>query len=115
MSARFTAQLTVVARRVGQEPRLLVHLTLNPTTSLAVQRLPAIAVAMLLALRAALPARAVESVWAYPGTTGRLIYAPDAQGDRVLEFSDVGYRGAGLNLIPDNVPTVVTVSPVAGD
>ena len=32
-----------------------------------------------------------------------------------MEFSNVGYRGRGTELIPNNVPTVVTVSPVAGD
>ena len=50
-----------------------------------------------------------------PASTGRLIYVPDAEGDRILDFSDVGYQGRGTELIPDNIPNVVTVSPVAGD
>mgnify|MGYP001178210132 CR=1 FL=1 len=72
-------------------------------------------VATLLALSCAARAGAVESVWAYPGVTGRLIYAPDAQGDRIMDFSGVGYRGRGVELIPNLVPTIVTVAPVAGD
>ena len=58
---------------------------------------------------------AAESQWVKTGSTGRLVYVPDAEGDRIMEFSDVGYRGRGTELIPDNVPTVVTVSPIAGD
>lgn len=50
-------------------------------------------------------------VW--PGIDAHLIYRPDAQGDRIPDFSDVGYM-AGREAIPD-VPAVVTVSPGAGD
>jgi hypothetical protein len=46
-------------------------------------------------------------------TAGDLIYAPTAVGDRVPDFSNVGYRG-GVVGIP-NVPVVLTVQPVAGD
>ena len=56
-----------------------------------------------------------ESEWVTTGTTGRLIYVPDAEGDRILDFSDVGYRGRGTALVPDNVPTQITLSPIAGD
>ena len=58
---------------------------------------------------------AAESQWVQTGTTGRLIYVPDVDGDRVLDFSNVGYKGKGSELIPDNVPTVLTVSPIVGD
>ncbi len=54
-----------------------------------------------------------KSQWVYRGVTGRLLYVPDAEGDRVPDFSDVGYRG-GRSAIP-TVPTAVTLLPVAGD
>src|SRR5215216_2968287 len=58
---------------------------------------------------------AAHSQWVQTGVTGRLINVPDAQGDRILDFSDVGYKGRGTELIPSNVPNVQIVSPVAGD
>jgi Dockerin type I domain len=58
---------------------------------------------------------AAESQWVRTGVTGRLINVPDAEGDRILDFSDVGYKGRGAELIPNNVPNVQIVSPVAGD
>ncbi|TWT99463.1 hypothetical protein Pla108_04020 [Botrimarina colliarenosi] len=68
----------------------------------------------MLAVVSLLPAAwAVESQWVYRGTTGRLVYAPDAQGDRIPDFSDVGYRG-GRALLP-NVPTMIAIDPIAGD
>ena len=60
-------------------------------------------------------ARAQTSQWVTTGVTGRLIYVPDAQGDRILDFSNVGYKGRGSDLLPNDVPTVRTVSPMAGD
>ena len=36
-----------------------------------------------------------ESQWVKTGTTGRLIYVPDASGDRITDFSNVGYKGRG--------------------
>jgi len=45
--------------------------------------------------------------------TGDLIYTPTAVADRIPDFSTVGYRG-GIVGIP-NVPTVLSVLPVAGD
>lgn len=74
-----------------------------------------IVVALVASCVAVAAARGAESSWAYPGVSGRLIYAPDAQGDRVLDFSDVGFRGTGVAAIPGDVPTVVTVGPGAGD
>lgn len=59
--------------------------------------------------------QAAESQWVTSGETGRLIYVPDAQGDRILDFSNVGYQGRGTALIPSNVATAAMVAPVAGD
>ncbi len=58
---------------------------------------------------------AAESAWVKTGTTGRLIYVPDAQGDRILDFSGVGYRGQGSQLIPTSVTNAVTIGPTGGD
>ena len=69
--------------------------------------------ALLLACLMARSAYAVESRWVQNGTTGRLVYVPDAQGDRVPDFSDVGYRG-GKQPLPD-VPVAVAIQPIAGD
>jgi hypothetical protein len=46
------------------------------------------------------------------GTDGRLVYATDARGDRVPDFSYSGYGGGAA--IPD-VPARVVVPPSAGD
>ena len=62
-----------------------------------------------------LHASAAESQWITTGATGRLVYVPDAEGDRILDFSNVGYRGRGTALIPEDVPNVVTLSPELGD
>src|SRR5262245_150204 len=55
----------------------------------------------------------------YPGADGNLIYAPDAYGNRIEDFSDVGYM-AGTAPLPDtaggvSVPVMVTLSPTSGD
>jgi len=47
--------------------------------------------------------------------TGRLTYVPDAEGDRILDFSSVGYQGRGVEAIPNDVANVVTVSAISGD
>jgi len=67
-----------------------------------------VALVGLLASAAAAPAAPVSD-WAYLGSTGRLVYEPDAQGDRIPDFSAVGYQ-AGRVPIPD-VPVAATVSP----
>src|SRR3954447_20771236 len=69
----------------------------------------------LAALCPAIIASAAETQWVRTGVTNRLINVPDAEGDRILDFSDVGYKGRGTELIPNNVPNVQFVSPVAGD
>lgn len=53
------------------------------------------------------------SVWVYPGSSGRLNYQPDAQDNRIVDCSGVGYMGGTVPL--PNVPVVLTISPVAGD
>jgi hypothetical protein len=51
----------------------------------------------------------------YPGPDGNLIYQPDARGNRIEDFSMVGYQ-AGLVPLPDTdggipVPVQVTLDP----
>src|SRR5688572_3549589 len=60
------------------------------------------------------PALAQNSAWVKTGSTGRLIYVPDAQGDRIPDFSMVGY-GAGKRDIPGDIPVVIHIDPIAGD
>ena len=68
--------------------------------------------ALALAAHSALAATNL-STWAFPGASGRILRQPDALGNRVLDYSGVGYKG-GTVPIP-NVPVKVTISPVAGD
>jgi autotransporter-associated beta strand protein len=74
---------------------------------------------ILVALLALLAAETVAgaatnlSAWAFPGTSGRILRQPDALGNRVLDYANVGYR-SGTAPIPD-VPVKVTIAPVAGD
>lgn len=70
--------------------------------------------AILLSVLSAAPAVAVESAWVKTGVAGRLIYVPDADGDRIQNFSMVGY-GAGQQSIPNDVPVVMHIDPIAGD
>jgi autotransporter-associated beta strand protein len=53
------------------------------------------------------------SAWASPGVSGRLLAQPDPLGNRILDYSAVGYRN-GTAPIPD-VPVKITISPQAGD
>jgi len=64
---------------------------------------------------AASQALSQTSKWVQRGDTGRLIYTPDAEGDRILDFSNVGYKGRGVAAIPNNIANVITLSPVAED
>ncbi len=59
--------------------------------------------------------QAQTSQWVERGDTGRLIYTPDAEGDRILDFSNVGYKGQGAAAIPTNISNVITLSPIGGD
>ena len=56
---------------------------------------------------------ASESEWAYPGATGRLIYDSTAIGDRIPNFSNVGYR-YGNESIPV-APQAILLQPGVGD
>jgi hypothetical protein len=53
------------------------------------------------------------SAWVYPTANGRLVHQPDAQANRIIDESGVGYMGGAVPL--PNVPTVMTISPVPGD
>ncbi|MEO0469915.1 MAG: T9SS type A sorting domain-containing protein [Bacteroidota bacterium] len=44
---------------------------------------------------------------------GRLNYQPDAEGNKIPDFSHAGYRGGGIDL--PMVPNRVTIGPIAGD
>ena len=60
-----------------------------------------------------------QSIWAYPGPDSRLVYGTDAQGNRLPDFSTVGYE-TGIVPLPDSpggvsVPVRVTLSPTSGD
>ncbi len=61
--------------------------------------------------------RAADSTWVKVGVSGRLVYGMDDTGDRVLDYSTVGYQG-GLVPLPDfstlGVPTI-SITPIAGD
>ena len=51
------------------------------------------------------------SAWVYPGPSGRLIRQPDALGNRVLDYTPVGYKSGAVPL--PEVPVKVTISPIA--
>jgi PKD repeat protein len=64
-------------------------------------------------LAGAVGAATNSSVWASQGSSGRMIRRPDALGNRVLDYSGVGYKGG---TVPIPVVAVKTnISPVAGD
>lgn len=69
----------------------------------------------LLAAACALPvcAQVVEQPWVSIGTDGLLKYRADAQGNRIPDFSMVGY-GTGNRPLPD-VPVRLTLEPAGGD
>src|SRR3954451_5050787 len=54
-----------------------------------------------------------NSIYAFPGADGHMLYQPQPLGDHIEDFSTAGYKG-GTVPIPD-VPVKVTVNPVAGD
>lgn len=56
---------------------------------------------------------AADSAWVFPARDGRLLYQRDALGNRIPDFSSVGYRG-GTVPIP-NVPVRATIGPGNGD
>jgi hypothetical protein len=75
---------------------------------------PVVRVALpLLLLWCAAGVGAANSVWVFPGPSGRLLRQPDALGNRILDYTEVGYRGGRVPL--PEVPVRVTLAPVAGD
>lgn len=73
----------------------------------------ALRVPIALVMLTALSASAADSTWVYPAADGRLLYARDALGNRIPDFSSVGYHG-GTVPIP-KVPVRATIAPVSGD
>src|SRR5690349_19539266 len=56
----------------------------------------------------------VNSIYAFPGADGRMLYQPQPMGDHIEDFSTAGYMG-GTVPIPD-VPIKQTISaPASGD
>jgi hypothetical protein len=53
------------------------------------------------------------SEWAHPGPDGKLAYKMDDHGNRIPDFSNVGYRGGGVAL--PNLAVRATVEPTSGD
>jgi len=45
-------------------------------------------------------APAADSIWVKPGQTGRLLYLMNDTGDRIMDYSMVGYQ-SGLVPLPD--------------
>jgi hypothetical protein len=58
-------------------------------------------------------ASAQTSTWVFSGPDGRLRYASDPQGDRIMDFSFAGYKGGGVAL--PVVAAQATVTPASGD
>jgi hypothetical protein len=54
------------------------------------------------------------SSWVTMGQDGHLIYRPTWNGDRIVDFSNVGYQ-AGNTPIPTNLPVQAIVAPQDGD
>lgn len=54
-----------------------------------------------------------QSQIAYLGTDHKMVYVPDYRGNRIIDFSNVGYMGGGVK-IPD-VQARVSVEPGEGD
>jgi hypothetical protein len=69
-------------------------------------------VAIFLLATSTLSAQGTSS-WVFFGPDGRLQYATDAQGNRVMDYSYAGYHGGGVSI--PAVPAQHTVSPSGGD
>src|SRR5256885_16917308 len=52
------------------------------------------------------------STWVHYGEHGRLQYATDPQGNRIMDYSTAGYEGGGVAL--PHVPARATVKPSGG-
>ncbi len=55
----------------------------------------------------------VSSLFKVDDASGKLIYAKDRKGNRLIDFSHVGYH-SGEKAIPD-VPVKITLAPSEGD
>ena len=53
-----------------------------------------------------------HSVVVHPGKDGRLVYTPDYRGNRIPDFSRVGYRN-GMDI--PNIPVILELEPQDGD
>jgi hypothetical protein len=73
----------------------------------------AVAPALLAATRAQVQDLAPTVSRIYPGGDGKLVYAPDEQGNTILDSSHAGYGGGGVPI--PTVPVKETIWPVAGD
>jgi autotransporter-associated beta strand protein len=69
---------------------------------------------MLAAALVAHRAYGATSTWVWRGTDGGLAYRQQDDGDRIPDFSMVGY-GAGWTDLPTTPPVVVTVTATTGD
>src|SRR4051794_757580 len=77
-------------------------------------RIPCLSRAVSMALEAMESRRYfANSIYAFPGADGHMLYQPQPLGDHIQDYSTAGYKG-GTVPIPD-VPVKATVSPVAGD
>jgi hypothetical protein len=57
-----------------------------------------------------------NSVVVHPGADGKLVYTPDFRGNRIPDFSYVGYRGSeGVPVPIPDVPVKVELEPMEGD
>src|SRR5947207_14081394 len=54
-----------------------------------------------------------QSIYAFPGADGHMLYLPQPLGDNIQDYSTAGFQG-GTVPIP-NVAVKATVSPIAGD
>lgn len=79
------------------------------------QRTKAAGVAMVYCLLFATIGNAQTNLsrWTFPGPSGRMLAQPDPLGNRIPDYTGVGYQN-GTTPIPD-VPVKITISPIAGD
>lgn len=54
-----------------------------------------------------------NSIWAFPGADGKMLYQPLPQGDKIEDYSNVGYMGGTVPL--PNASVKATVSAPVGD
>jgi hypothetical protein len=84
-----------------------------PVRRLTLTLIATIAAAVPAAAQPAPKAAKAAPLFVAPGKDGRLVYEPDARGNRVPDFSHAGYGGGGV-AIPD-APVKVRVPAAPGD